>query len=447
MKRICAYLMQNLLIPFICIITHSQLAQCQDRQTIMDSQFEKAIINVADNVYVAVGYGCSNPTMIIGSDSLIIVDTMYGTEEATLVMEAFREITDKPVKAIIYTHSHGDHTGGASIFADGGQPDVYARPMPPGRLAGYDKLGDILSKRAGRQFGSRLPLDQRIDGISMVYRPRGGIGEGYLEPSHYITESRRRRHIAGIELDLVAAPGETDDHLYVWLPGEKILICGDNFYHSFPNLYAVRGTPYRDAKTWINSLSAMIEEAAESLISGHSRPIIGKMKVKTMLTGYRDGINAIWEQTLEGMNQGLNPVDLAQSIQLPDSLADHPYLQQYFGVIPWTIRSIYSGYMGWFDGNPTNLFPLGTREEAERMLRMAGTKSRLREQADVAIKEHDYQWACQLIDYLCALDPEIKELQYMKARALRALAENQISSNARHYYLTCAMELEGVFKE
>lgn len=438
--------MINRIFGFVLVFSTSisamLLAQESQRDQVLSAEFKKELVQVTDGIYTAVGFGASNCTMIEGADGLIIVDTMMCTEAAEQVMKAFRKISLKPVKAIIYTHSHMDHIGGTSVFVGNSKPVIYAVKNQIGGLTGYEKLKDIIKKRSGRQFGSDLSKTDKIPGIAPVYRPTSGYGAGKMEPTHECDEERIPLTISGIDLELVAAPGETDDHLYVWIPDKKVLICGDNFYCSFPNLYAIRGTRYRDVSQWINSLNKIIAEHPDYLISGHARPISGSNQVRINLTAYRDAISYILDKTLDGMNRGLTPNQLAESFRLPEELADNRYLQEYYGVVAWSVRAIYCGYLGWFDGNPTNLFPLSPSEEAERMVRLVGSRKKLLEAARNALKSMDYQWACQLCDYLLALDPESMPVKWIKAHALEALGNKQISSNARHYYLSSAEELK-----
>ena len=332
------------------------------------AEFREQVVEVAQGVYVAVGYTVSNVGMVVGDDGVIIIDTGLDPVIAKRILEQFRKITDKPIKAVIFTHGHGDHTGGAKVFATSEGVDVWARPNygsedRPLKAAGLT----IQQTRGARQGGFRLPADMRINnGIAPAQRPQGreAFGPGQVQPTQTFAEERKSLEIAGVKLELVATPGETDDQLAVWLPATKVLFCGDNFYKSFPNLYAIRGTPYRDVRTWYMSLDKLLQQGAEHLVAGHTRPISGAMEVKQVLTDYRDAVRFVHDKTVEGMNKGLTPDQLVEYVKLPAELADKDYLREYYGSVPWGVRAIFDGYLGWFDGNPTNLFRLTPKEEA-----------------------------------------------------------------------------------
>lgn len=221
----------------------------------------------------------------------------------------------------------------------------------------------------------------------------------------------------------------------------KVVLSGDNFYQSWPNLYAIRGTPYRDVREWADSLDKMLNEGPSYLVPGHTRPILGKEEVAEALTNYRDAIRFVFDKTIEGMNQGLTPDELVEYVKLPPQLADKDYLREYYGNVEWAVRAIFNGYLGWFDGNPTRLFSLGPRDKARRMAQLAGGEDVLLERAKQAIAEGDYQWAAELADHLLALDPDASVPKEIKADALEALAERLLTATGRNYYLTVAQEL------
>lgn len=404
-------------------------------------EFRREVISLPGNIYVAVGFGIANSILLEGATGSVLVDTMEGTANASAVRAAFGEVSNKPLKAIIYTHSHQDHVGGASVFIDGQDIDIISR-KPFGGLMGPPAVGAALRKRAGRQFGWNLPRDERLnEGIGPGDRDLTGLGAGFVAPTYQFSEEELKLTVAGVELELVAAPGETDDQLFVWLPQHKTILCADNYYKAFPNLYAIRGTPYRDIGLWVSSLNKMIAKEADCLVPGHTRPIIGKDVVRETLTAYRDAISFVLQETLAGINKGMTPDELVEIVVLPPHLAQHPSLQEFYGMVQWTVRAIFTGYLGWFDGNPTNLFPLNISEEAQQLARLVGGIAELEREAQSALDNRNYRWAMRLADCLEVLGNNTNA-RIIKSRACRALAMEQISANGRNYLFSCAQELE-----
>ena len=412
------------------------------------AEFDREIIEVTNGVYTAVGYSVQPVSMIVGGDGLIIVDTGMDTISAGQVLADFRRITDKPVKAIILTHSHGDHTGGVPVFAGKNRPPIWARSNFGSESGPLNAAGLTFTNiRGARQGGFKLPPEKRINnGVARAYWPkRGGAvfqSGKKIGPTHTFSEPRRTLEIAGVKLELVAVNGETADALYVWLPEKRVLFSGDNFYKSWPNLYAIRGTMYRDVRAWADAVDMMLQEGPECLVPGHTRPILGKAKIAEMLTNYRDAIRLVFDKTIEGMNQGLTPDELVDYVKLPERFADKDYLREYYGNVQWAVRQIFNAHLGWFDGNPSNLFPLHPAEEARRVADLAGGPNALLAKAHQALADNDHQWAAQLCDHLLALDPTAKEPKLIKAKALEALAENLLTATGRNYYLTVAQELK-----
>lgn len=412
-----------------------------------NAEFRKDVVEVADDVYAAVGYRASVFSMIEGEDGIILVDTGQTPEAAKEALTEFRKITDKPVKAIIFTHSHGDHIGGVSIFAaEGEDPEIWAMGNFGSESGTFSGAGLTINKKRGaRQAGALLPADKKINnGVAPAVPDDHEVRfakTSEILPNRTLEGGRKKITISGVEIELVAVKGETDDALYVWLPEKKVLFAGDNFYKSWPNAYAIRGTAYRDIRSWADANDTMLQEGAEALVAGHTRPIMGAENVKQALTDYRDAIRFVFDKTIEGMNKGLTPDELVDYVKLPENLAEKDYLREYYGNVEWAVRAIFQGYLGWFDGNPTNLFSLSPKDEAERMAKLAGGEGALLENAQTALKEGDAQWAAQLSDHLIALDPQAGEPKLLKADALSALAEELITSTGRNYYYTVAQEL------
>ncbi len=184
----------------------------------------------------------------------------------------------------------------------------------------------------------------------------------------------------------------------------------------------------------------MINEQPPYPVGGHTRPILGREEVSRVLTNYRGAIKSIFDQTIAGMNKGLTSDELVEIVKLPRQYAELDYLKEYYGNIEWAVRSIFTGYLGWFDGNPSNLFPLSLAEEADRVARLAGGADALLSEARAALEDQP-QWTAQLCDYLVSLDHETQEAELLKASALERLAENLLTATGRNYYLTVAKEL------
>jgi alkyl sulfatase BDS1-like metallo-beta-lactamase superfamily hydrolase len=411
------------------------------------AEFDREVIKVTDGVYTAVGYSVQPVSMIVGNDGLIIVDTGIDTTSAEQVLADFRKITDKPIKAIVLTHSHGDHTGGVPVFVGQGAPPIWARSNFGSESDPLNAAGLTFNNvRGARQGGFKLPPEKRINnGVAQAYWPkRGGAifhSDDKVGPTHTFSEPRRRLEIAGVKLELVAVNAETADALYLWLPEKRVLFSGDNFYKSWPNLYAIRGTMYRDVRSWADAIDMMLQEGPDYLVPGHTRPVIGKAKIAEMLTDYRDAIRFVFDKTIEGMNKGLTPDELVDYVKLPERFAGKDYLREYYGNVQWAVRQIFNAHLGWFDGNPTNLFSLSPREEAQHMAKLAGGRDALLAKARQALAGEDYQWAAQLSDHLLALDAAAGAPRLIKAEALEALAENLLTATGRNYYLTVAQEL------
>ena len=240
-------------------------------------------------------------------------------------------------------------------------------------------------------------------------------------------------------MEVLHIPGETDDQIGVWLKKDKVFLCADDMYEAFPNLYAIRGTTHRDLMQWVNSLDIIIDLEPEVLVPSHTRPIIGKGAIIDTLTSYRDAIQFIHDQTIRLTNTGMHPNEIAARIRLPDNLAQHPYLREYYGTTVWSSKSTFHGYMGWFSGDAVELSPLMKQEKSERMLTLVG-KDKLIDAAKSALEEKDFQWALELSDYVLVTDKTNKEAKDIKIESLTALGSRQISNNGRNYYMTAALE-------
>jgi alkyl sulfatase BDS1-like metallo-beta-lactamase superfamily hydrolase len=410
--------------------------------------FRKEIVQLADNVYQAFGFAASNVYMIVGDDGVIIIDTTETTAAAANILAEFRKVTDLPVKTIILTHTHRDHVSGAAIFAGDDAPEVIKSERnsddPLIDATEHPRATKAMQARTKRQFGIGLSYPDEIIGIGVGPgdRPLKGMGAGMMEPTRLISDDRTCIALSGIDLELVMAPGETPDHMVVWYPEKKILFSGDNFYRSFPNLYAIRGTAYRDFDTWADTMDLLMGFNPEVLGPGHTKAVFGAAAIRDVLGDYRDAIRHVVDATRAGMDAGLTIDELAHAVKLPPELADKPHLREYYGRVDFAVRAYFVGTMGWFDGNPTSLGALSPKDEAERMIRLAGGGEAVWREIGTARANGDYQWALQLLDRLILVDTDGDRARLAKAEVLRDHAVGQINCPTRHYYIQCARELE-----
>lgn len=408
-------------------------------------EFKKEVIKITDGVYMAVGYGLANSILLEGKDSLVIVDVMESVEAAQGIKKEFDKITQKPIAALIYTHNHTDHTFGAKGFTGNQKVEVYAHESTNFYLDQVLSIvRPILQKRSYRMFGNYLNESELINaGIGPHLHIDENTTLGLLRPTRTFTKKIRTK-IAGIDIELIHAPGETNDQIYVWLPEKKVLMCGDNLYRTFPNLYTIRGTPHRDLMQWVRSLDIIRYLQPEYLAPSHTRPILGKVKIREIVTTYRDGIQYVHDQTVRWMNRGMTPDELVQQVRLPEHLAKSPFLQEFYGKVSWSVRNVFNGYLGFFDGNPATLQPLPPIEKARKMVQLAGGEAALEKNCLDALAQKEYQWALELSDYLLRIKPDNQKVKEARIAALTKLGEAESNPNARHYYLTSAKELAGL---
>ncbi len=411
-----------------------------------DFYFEKGIYQVVDNVYVAIGYGLANSILIVGDTGNIIIDTTEDPELGKQINLEFKKISNLPNKAIIYTHSHVDHWRGAPGFFEE-DTKVYAHStFQKGFFDQNNLLRPILTERGMKQFGHFLP-DSLKRGHGLGFTLNFDFEQpSVIYPTNFFEEQTNQLTVGGIELEILHTPGETDDQIIIYYPEKDVVISGDNYYMRFPNLYTIRGTSYRDTKSWYKSVDAMRSYKPKFLISCHGPYLTGQQVIEERLIIYRDAIQYIHDYAIRGANLGKTPDELVEEFEYPPFFLENYDLQEKYGKVSWSIRNVYNGYLGFFDGKAVNLEPLSAQKRAKHIFELIGTKEKLITEINKANSTQNYQWAAELSDVGLLNFPNDNEIKNLYSLALENLSLVEKNPIARNYYLSEAYELSRKIK-
>jgi alkyl sulfatase BDS1-like metallo-beta-lactamase superfamily hydrolase len=415
--------------------------------------FPAEVLRVTDGVYVARGYNRDNPTLIEGRNGLIVVDPGESIRAAQAAKDGFNAALDnifdrKPVKAIIYTHHHDCHVNGASVFA-----------QEHTEIIGHeDLMRSMYSEWYGQVFPSRAEGGVKMAGLLFMDAPAadaegnavpgwyagyvlGGPQipglEGFLPPTRTIKDETKMT-IAGVEIDLIPAAGETQDVLLVWLPQKRVLIQIAILYEAFQALATMRGSRLRDPLDYVNSLKVCRSLNPEYLVALHGpNPItVGEENVRQYLTNFSDAIQFLNDQTVQYLNRGLTPGEMKDEIKLPPHLANNSYLQETYGAKDWDIFHIFRYYRGYYTGEVRDLFPQSTQSEAEMSAFLTAGDGDLASKAEEARVEGKLEWALRIADDALVVDPGNTAAFETKKAAMLALAANTMNSQARNMLLS-----------
>lgn len=409
-----------------------------------DYWFPPAVHKVTDRVYSAVGYDMANSIMIEGDDGIIIVDTLSTYEKAKEVITEFRKITDKPVKAIIYTHGHMDHVHGTGAFLEEGEDiEIYAHDSHLDFYINENSiLGPIASMRSAHVAGAFLPQegpDRANNGLFPVAVP-GTIS--YVAPTQTFSDELEVE-ISGVKLKMVFVAGESSDQIFIWLSDNQVLLIGDNTYAEIPNIYTLRGAVYRDPMNYVNALDKMIPLEAEYMVGSHLKPVIGKEIIRDILVSTRDATQYLHDQTIRGMNQGYTADELSRMIQLPEHLDNHPWLTKARNDVSAHVKQIYYGNLGWFEGNSAFLNAVSLEERSHKIVDGFGGVDATISSMKKAIDNGEYEWAAELGTYVLNVEPDNQKTKLLTAYVLRVLSFSSEGMDERHWLLTDALKLEG----
>lgn len=375
---------------------------------------------VTEGVFAATGFALGNVGIIRGKTGLIVVDTTESPEAAGEIKKALGELGALPVRAIVYTHSHLDHVMGARGFQQE-ETALYANVRTPDFMQLQFTLLETFQRRARTFQAGQIDLDHAFPLPIDRKVVRGfGTADDLIPPTHLI-EQRTALTLDGVSLELIPTAGETPDHLAVWLPDARVLFSGDLFYRSFPNLSTPMLEP-RPVWSWVESIETFLTLKPLHLVPGHTDPVSGEAEVTQALTDYRDGIRFVHDETVARINAGV-PVDQAVAeVALPAPLAQSPWLQEHYGRVSWSVRGLYQGYTGWYDGRGTSLNPLPPAYTAREVVNLAGGADKVLARAIELQQRQEWQQSAELTELVIAANPSDRLAYRIKAASMHQLA-------------------------
>lgn len=409
------------------------------------------LFKVTDGVYQVRGVDAANMTIVETATGYVIIDPLMFKETAQAAMNlVYSKVGRRPVQAVIYTHSHGDHFGGvkgvvteadvnagkvAIIAPDGFMRELVSESVIAGPASG---------RRAQYHAGYFLKEDpQGLVGLGVALGHLEGTGT-FLAPTDAVTRTGETRRIDGLDIEFQMVPeSEAPAEFNLYLPKQRALLIAETASCSLHNVQTLRGARPRDALRWAGYLNEDLRLYAgrsDVVMMSHCWPRFGQSEVKDFLTKQRDTYKFIHDQTVRLMNLGKTPTEIGDELQLPESLGREWYNRGYYGTVSHNSKGVYDRYLGWFDGVPANLNPLPTVEAAKRYVELAGGPEKMLAAGQAAATSGDYRWAADVLQKLVFAEPTLK------ARAALADVYEQLGYQSesglwRAFYLSATQDL------
>jgi len=391
----------------------------------------QTVLQINDAIYQASGFG--NTFMVVTSEGNVIIDTSIFLTSAGH-RDLLRAINAGPVRDIILTHAHSDHIGGVALWKEPAT-DVIAQRNQIEFLNYENRFRALFARRNLEQFSLLFGVKQ-LPPFAPPDAPVDNYG-GQPVATTFFDEFTEFK-LGGLTFQLMHTPGETPDHLTVWIPEYKIAFPGDNYYLSFPNLYTLRGTQPRQALDYVRSLDTVLGWKPEILAPSHGAPLYGRDHIQQVVGRYRDAILYVHDKTVQGLNAGKDVYTLMHEIELPPDLAQ----DEVYGNIPWSVRGIYEGYIGWFDGNVSNMYETPAAAIYPELVERAGGPDVLAGRAVELIEQGDPQRALHMADAALAADPNNVAALQAKRQAVQRLFDQAINLNERGWLNAARIELD-----
>ncbi len=413
---------------------------------------QNGLFKVTEGMYQVRGFDISNMTIIEGRTGLIVIDPLISTEVAKAGLELYyQHRPQRPVVAVIYTHSHVDHWGGvkgvvSEADVQAGKVQVIA-PVNFTEAAVAENIiaGNAMIRRAQYQFGGLLPKGERSQVDAGLGKTVSLGSVTLILPTEVIKKDLDKRTVDGVDIIFQLASGaEAPAEFHMYYPQFKVLNMAENVSHNFHNLLPFRGAEVRDARAWaryINDALEMFGDQAEVVVTQHHWPIRGNDRVQNLLKKQRDLYKYVHDQSVRLLNHGYTPGEIAEGLQLPPTLANEWHARGYYGTVSHNAKAIYQKYLGWYDANPANLNPLPPVEGGKKYVEYMGGAAAVIERARPDFKQGNYRWVAQVMNHVVFADPSNREARELGADALEQLGYMAESATWRNAYLFGALEL------
>jgi alkyl sulfatase BDS1-like metallo-beta-lactamase superfamily hydrolase len=413
--------------------------------------YRHGLYEIVPGLYQIRGFDLSNMTIIEGDTGVIIVDPITAAQAARAGLELYYQHRSKrPVKAVIYTHSHTDHWGGVKGVlsqeeADAGTPVI----APEGFLDAIAQEnilpGPAMARRGQYQFGPTLPkgiLGQVDAGLGKT--TTSGLVT-LIAPNDYVRSDNEKRVIDGVEIIFLMAPNsEAPAEFHMFYPKYHALNMAENTVHNFHNLLPFRGAEVRDSLSWSRYIDVAIEtfgEKVEVLLGQHHWPVWGNDHIGTYLRTQRDLYKYVHDQTLRLTNLGYTPNEIAETIELPKSICCAWHTRGYYGTARHNSKAVYQRYLGWYDANPANLDPLPPVEASKKYIEYMGGVDAAVAKAREDFKRGEYRFVAQVMNHVVFAHPDHADGRALAADTYEQLGYQAEAATWRNAYLLAAHEL------
>ncbi len=410
----------------------------------------QGLFEVTDGIYQIRGIELSNMTLVEGDTGVVVIDPAVSAEVAAAGLALYRAHRgDRPVTAVIYTHSHIDHFGGVLgvVDADTDVPIVAPAGFLEHAVSENVYAGNAMLRRGMYHTGMGLPVSA-TGTIGVGLGPGTSTGAvGLIAPTLDITHTGQQETLDGVRIDFQITPGtEAPSEMNFHFPDKRTLCLAENVTHNLHNILTLRGAEVRDARSWsryINEAIDLFADGTDVAFASHHWPTWGSDAVVKLMTEQRDLYAFLHDQTLRLMNQGYVGSEIAEVIEVPPALEAVWHTHGYYGSVSHNVKAIYQRYLGWYDGNPAHLWQHPPEAAASRYVRIIGgvdaTVARAQEFADAG----DLRFAAELASHAVFADPSHGGAKTLLADVFTRLGHGSECGTWRNNFLTGALELGG----